>query len=622
MGSVVSIAVIWVRSLGRLQELELLAYDYCLGLHRTDASPDERIVAIKIAESDIRKQGHWPMTDAEVATLLNSVAGYKPSVIGLDMYRDIPVPPGKEMLLETFRTHKNIISVRKIGDDLSSGVPGPYAVTSPEAVGFNDLITDPDGIIRRGLLFLDDGKNVYSSFSLLLAAHYLKGRGILPEPGKENPEHLKLGKVTFAPLAVDHGGYADIDTRGYQFLLDFRRHAFNSVSIEDLKARKGAPGAFAGKVVIIGATAESLKDLFHTPLSKTLASQEFTYGMELHAMMASQLIRFALGESKPTDYPRKACAWGWITFWGLIGGLLALMTRPMWRFFLFFLLALAFILFVPYFALGLGWWIPLVPPLLTCFISAGFAMSYISYVEKTERRVLMQLFAKHVSHDVATAIWKDREKFMRHGRPHPQKLIATVLFTDLKDFTTISEKLEPQVLMGWLNEYMDAMASVIIKHAGTINKYIGDSIMAIFGVPLPRESEPEIALDATNAVMCALEMGSQMERLNADWEKRMLPTASMRTGIFTGPLVAGCLGSSERMEYTVIGDTVNIASRLEGFGKGEGSAASRDRPWRILIGEATRVYLGHGFETVSVGTVSLKGKEEKIGVHLVTGRAQ
>jgi adenylate cyclase len=236
----------------------------------------------------------------------------------------------------------------------------------------------------------------------------------------------------------------------------------------------------------------------------------------------------------------------------------------------------------------------------------------------------MQLFSKHVSQGVAEAIWEERDKFMDHGRPRPKKLVATVLFTDLKDFASVSERLDPRTLMDWLNEYMDAMARIIMRHDGTINKYIGDSVMAVFGVPLARETDSGIGADARNAVICALEMGAEVERLNGLWANRNLPVAYMRIGISTGPLVAGCLGGSERMEYTVIGDTVNTASRLEGFGKERDPIMPDARPWRILIGEATLKYLDDQFETTSVGTVALKGKKLKTGVHLVishTGEA-
>ena len=141
--------------------------------------------------------------------------------------------------------------------------------------------------------------------------------------------------------------------------------------------------------------------------------------------------------------------------------------------------------------------------------------------------------------------------------------------------------------------------------------------MAVFGVPVPRTTPGQIAQDAQNAVRCALAMRREMDTLNARWQERGLPVCSTRVGIHTGPLVAGSLGSVERYEYTVIGDSVNTASRLESFEKDSADPNLRDDKCRILISEATRLYLSDEFDLVPVGTISLKGKSEKVTVYRV-----
>jgi adenylate cyclase len=164
---------------------------------------------------------------------------------------------------------------------------------------------------------------------------------------------------------------------------------------------------------------------------------------------------------------------------------------------------------------------------------------------------------------------------------------------------------------------MSAMAQVVMANHGVVEKYIGDSVMALFGAPLPRGTQDEIAEDARNAVRCALEMGKAMERLNLDWKERGLPTSPMRVGIHTGPLVAGSLGSAERQEYTVIGDSVNIASRLESFDK-EGETMIIPRGiCRILVSEATNSLLGEEFRTLPIGEINLKGKGQCVRIFCV-----
>jgi adenylate cyclase len=229
----------------------------------------------------------------------------------------------------------------------------------------------------------------------------------------------------------------------------------------------------------------------------------------------------------------------------------------------------------------------------------------------------MQLFSKQVSPDIAHAIWEQRDAFLAGERPRSQKLTATVLFTDLEGFSTTSEGLDPARLMDWLNEYMETMAGAIMAHHGVVEKYIGDAIMAVFGVPLPRATAEQIREDACNAVRCALAMEQGMEKLNTHWKARGLPVSGMRVGIHTGELVAGSLGSSDRQEYTVIGDAVNTASRLESFDKtwvDPDRSASR---CRILISEATWALLGGQFNTKRVGTMLLRNKSEAVTIYSV-----
>ncbi len=229
----------------------------------------------------------------------------------------------------------------------------------------------------------------------------------------------------------------------------------------------------------------------------------------------------------------------------------------------------------------------------------------------------MQIFSKHVSKEVAGLIWEQRDQFLENGRPRSQNMTATVFFSDLRGFTTVSEKMSPQELIDWLNTYMESMAGLIMKFGGVVDSYSGDGIKADFGVPFPRSGDDEIRRDAMHAVDCALAMAEELALLNLLWGARGLPEMGMRVGIFTGPVVGGLLGSSERLKYTTIGDTVNIASRLESFDKDVGKHSL----CRILIGEATLNCLSERYATEKIGEVRLKGKEQVIIIHQVLGLA-
>lgn len=618
----ICLIIIALRTIRGLEFLELAAYDHYLCRQPKVCSPNPPVALITISEADIQKQGCWPLPDGTIAELLKTLLNYQPRAIGLDIYRDIPVPPGSEQLADIFSGHDNIVTVNKIGDETSLGVSSPYMVNSTNLVGFNDILVDRGGVVRRGLLFLDDGETSFYSFALLLAMLYLEEEDILPQAGLSNPQHLRLGKTTFVPFKSHDGGYIKADDRGYQFLLDYKNKlgAFQNFSLTHVLSGQLSPNPFQDKIVIIGVTAESLKDFFFTPLSKNSESINKMSGAELHAQIVSQIIRSALEGGKHKKSMNEWYEWGWILMWSLIGGLMVLWRRSFLHFLLLTIAGLLALGFISYFIFNLGWWVPLVPPALALLISASLVTAHMSYQEKVQRAILMQLFSKHVSKNVAESIWQQRDQFMDGGRPRTQKLTATVLFTDLKGFTTISENLSPQALMDWLNNYMEAMAQIVIDHGGVINKYIGDAVMAVFGIPLPRVDEAEIRRDAENAVSCALSMAEEIKGLNSLWQKQNLPTAKMRIGIFTGPLVAGCIGSSHRMEYTVIGDTVNIASRLEGFNKDSVDPSLTNHACRILIGGKTLHLLGRKFQTEMVGKVNLKGKDKKITIYRVTGR--
>jgi adenylate cyclase len=616
----VSIGILGLRNVGALEALELAVYDWCIRLRPEQSGPDPRIVLITVLEDDIRKQGRWPLTDDTLAQTLEIVTRYQPRSIAMDIYRDIPVPPGHERLNKILTGNGRIIAPSKFSDDPASTIPPPPALKDTEQVGFNDIPVDRDGIVRRGLLLMDVGEKTFYSFSFRQALLYLQAEGIAPQPDSSNPDHLKLGRVTLRPFESNDGSYVGADAGGYQILLDFKglRAPFPSFSLTALLSGRVDPSLIKDKAVLIGVTTDSVKDSFYTPHSRGLQVEPIS-GVALHAHIVSQLLRSALEGSRQVEVLSDKQEELWTLLWGIMGGAVGLWVRSPWRFSALSGAGLLSLGFAAYFAFLNGWWIPSVPPAMTWLFSAGLVTAYMSNREKQDRTVLMQLFSRHVSPEVADTIWEQREQFMHEGRLRSQKFTATVLFTDLKGFTTVSEKMDPQGLLDWLNTYMEAMVQVIIDHGGVIDNYIGDSIKADFGVPVPRTTESAIGEDAIAAVTCALAMEQELKRLNGLWREQKLPTVEMRVGIFTGPVVGGSLGSAKRLKYTTIGDTVNIASRLESFDKELFDPEFADRSCRILIGEQTLRYLNHRFEIKSVGEAALKGKDEKVTVYRVVG---
>jgi adenylate cyclase len=258
-------------------------------------------------------------------------------------------------------------------------------------------------------------------------------------------------------------------------------------------------------------------------------------------------------------------------------------------------------------------WLPFVPPLGGMFVAMATVIGCMRQFERKDRQALMQLFSQHVSRPIAESMWTHREEFMDGNRPRPQKLTATVLFTDFRNFSTVSENLQPTEVMEWINDYMQSLAKHIEAHGGFINKYMGDAIMAVFGFPAALTADANIEQDAANAVHCALDMGTELRRLNSDWQKLGRAPVQMRVGIFSGPAVAGCIGSTDRLEFTVMGDTVNTAARLESYDK---DYAAKDA-CRILIGHSTFELVDGKFATEFVQTIELKGKSRKTSIYRV-----
>ncbi len=620
--SLVFLSIVGIRSAGYLESLELAAYDWNIRLRPKLSVKESRIVLIKITERDIHKQGCWPLPDKTIAEVLDNLTQYGPRAIGLDIYRDIPVPPGSKELDGFLSRNNHVIAVMKYGDESETGIAPPSVLKDTDRVGFTDIIVDPGGIVRRGLLFMDDGETTFYSFALRLSLLYLQAEGIQPQPDKSNPQHIRLGQTTIRPFESDDGGYVDADAKGYQFLLDFKdnRDSFPSISLTDILSDKFDPKLIRDKIVIIGIDNTGVKDFFYTPYSRGLKTKHYITGSALNAHIVSQLLRFGLEGDSRASTTNQWVEILWILVWSFMGGMIGLIIRSPWHFSIFTSIFMLFNFLFTYLAFLSGWWFPLVPSAMTWLMSAVVVTAYISKQEKEQRTLLMNLFSKHVSKEIADTVWEQRDQFLDGKRPRSQKMTATVLFTDLKGFTSVSEKMEPQKLMDWLNTYMESMTELVLKYGGIVDDYAGDGLKADFGVPFARVTEADISGDAVNAVDCALAMQTKMRELNSLWQDKNLPTVGLRIGIYTGSIVAGCLGSAQRLKYTTIGDAINIASRLESLDINIVETETTDSSCRILTGEKTLRYLNQQFHVLRIGEISLKGKSEKITVYRIMGR--
>ena len=637
--------VLGVRAKGWLQRPELIAYDLFLrwkarpsetpwarlGLftpgksHRNDT--DDRIVLIGMTEEDLVKYG-YPINDRLLAEVLTKLDRLEPCVIGLDLYRDLPEPRDKTLysfLENALKDLKRVVAIERVGY-----FKGPAALAGePDRVFANNLPKDAsvDGSYRRAPLALETkGEEPYPSFSLGLTLKFLEQEGI--KYGFEG-DLIRLNEVIFPRLTRDAGAYVRLPVRDYEYLAAFeapqryrvtvkrtaggteeRPDVSHDFSFGEVLDGRVPPDALRRKIVLVATVMESIKDSNPTPLDDNLR------GIHIHAMLVHQLLEAATHRVPPMTWWPEWAEILWIAAFTVAGGALSLGLRSPWRLAPALGLVLGALHLAVWQSFAHGTWLLVAAPAIGCFVAATFVTSFTAYLEGSERDTMQALFSRHVSTKVADALWAERDQFLDGGRLKPQRLTATVLFTDLKGFSTISEGMDPQSLLGWINEYMNGIARHVDGHNGMVNAYIGDAIMAVFGAPVAHTREEDIDQDAIHAVECALAMRKELKQLNVGWKARGMPTCAMRVGIFTGPLVAGSIGSAERLEFTVLGDTTNTAARLESAGK-EVEVDDLTRECTILIGDATWKRLHGRFVTQLVGPMSLKGKANQIIVHSV-----
>ena len=390
------------RQLGFTEPLELSVFDGLMQV-RPVLPPDPRLLIVEVTETDIMSLKSYPITDAVMTQLLTKLEQYQAAAIGLDIYRDIPQPPGHAELSSLLQKSDRIIPICKVSDAENPGNPPPPGV--PESrVGFADLTPDDNGIVRRGLLFAPPPANSRctsdSSFSFQLARQYLEKKGFKPDlvqqkrfqldkgfqPKWTTRELLKLGNVIIPPLSSSDGGYQHADTGGYQILLNYRSPTLlaRSVTLSDVLNNRIDPNWVKDRIVLIGGTAPSLNDTFYTPYSSGLRGSQKMPGVVVHGQIVSQLLSTVL-DGRPQfwflpDWAEVLWIWGW----ALAGGIVVRLVRHPGQLLLAegvilgSLLGISVIIFF-----GSGW-IPLVAPTLGLITAAVGVIGYSVYEAKQE----------------------------------------------------------------------------------------------------------------------------------------------------------------------------------------------------------------------------------------------
>jgi class 3 adenylate cyclase/CHASE2 domain-containing sensor protein len=571
-GLVAGIASVAMLQLGMWKPLEYLGYKTLFEIRESGILPhpgwDSRIAVIAIEPQSLQEYGQFPWPRNRYAQLLEALKKSPPTAVGFDILFIDPSPKD-DIFRKAIATNGKVVLARTSKEE-------PVVSLKAAAAGIGHIIheSDSDGISRKSKIFL----NKIPNFGLAMTNRYNAANPqdpvLLPHPTNRQEKTVWInwpGKTENLPT------YAFVDVVEGRIPAD----------------------ALTNKLVLVGIVATGF-DQISSPLDRTTA------GVYLYAALVDNLLNQRLLWRLPV----------------LLEIILLLAIGPITSLLLYnrdvksrIAIALGFpVVWITVAALLFGfhcWWIPIAAPIGTLILSG----TALQVREQYEKQQLMRLFEKHVAPETAQLIWEHKAEIFQQGELEPQELTATVLFMDIRSFTSISEKMRPRDLLDWLNTYLEAMTDCIMDHGGVVDKYIGDAIMAVFGVPFCHTEYSEIQQDALNAVAACIAMHEKLHELNQQLRIERKPLIKFGIGLHTGQLVAGSVGGSRRLNYSVIGDAVNVAARLEAMNK----EIVSDSPFNLLVTGRTFAYVRNRYKGQKVGAIQLRGKKEETVVYAILG---
>jgi adenylate cyclase len=587
--------IILLRMFGLLQYWEGQAFDKFVRIS-PPLPQDNNITIIEVTEADLQRYG-FPLPDASVAELIEKIKAQHPKAIGVDIYRDLPVGDGGDNLNKVYQTTPNLVGIQKVG--IPRVAPSKKLKELGRVVA-NDLMLDADGKLRRGLLSLPDkdGEEILT-LGMNMALQYLEKQGVNIEITSDN--QIKIGKNILNKLGNNDGGYINIDNGGYQVLLKSYRspRSFNFVSLQQVLEGKISKELFKNRLIFIGNTAESLRDFTSTPYGTI----KQTSGIDAHAQLTSAIITHVLERPLLIQTWNDQWEYLWIAGWGFLGAVLVWQQRN-YKIYSFLdrvkvtlsLFATGSVLVtITYIAFVSNYWIPIIPPLLAFSGSTIIVMAYLSQSVANMRKTL----GRYLTDDVVTSLLENPQGLNLIG----EKRKVTTLISDIRGFTSMSEKLPPEEVVKVLNLYLNVMNKIIKKYGGTINDIMGDGLVIFFGAPIQKADDTE------RAVACAIAMQQAMEKVNQKNSELNLPELQMGIGINTGEVVVGNIGSEEHVKYTAIGSHVNLAARIESYTVGG----------QVLISESTYNELSTILKVRQTVEASMKGVANTVTLYDVEG---
>jgi len=632
-----------------LETIELRTYDWRLSHTARPDTARTDIALVEIDEYSLRNlqpnAGRWPWPRAVHSMLIDYLARAPAKVIAYDvLFTEADTRTGFEFggttwsgaesdkaLADSIKAAGNVLLLADASYDTKtpdavlpdegyrldiSGIldregvlpPFPALAQAAAGLGHNLFILDPDGPLRHMTPFVRAQQRALASLGTAAA---LRAAGIGPGDVRLEGTALRLGdrRMPLSWRRVDREGgvlqhlWALIDFRGPALLDDLRSRTYPTYTFFDLllsenqlltkETPKVDPSIFRDKIVFVGTTASGLLDTFESPFAHGKMP-----GIQIHAAVADDILS--------NRFMRPASAWVRVVsvVAAALGVGMAAALLPAWWATLAAVAVMALVAWWATFLFAGGVWFNLTQPVLASWFALLGGVGYQYFFEDREKRRVKQLFGRYVSKDVYAVLMANPGLARLGG----QRREMSVLFSDIRGFTTVTERGQPDEIVAMLNEYFSSMVDLVFKHGGTLDKFVGDMVMALYGAPL---DDPD---HADHAVQTALAMIAELGRLNARWQAEgRFSGLDIGIGINTGAMIAGNIGSEAIMSYTVIGDAVNLGARLESLNKEFGT--------RIIISEATRQQLKGDYEFRPLGDVVVKGKTHPVAIFEVVGPA-
>ncbi|MBI5971030.1 MAG: adenylate/guanylate cyclase domain-containing protein [Deltaproteobacteria bacterium] len=622
LASLLTIALYWYKP-WILVLLDLKATDAMFVARGASPTPPEVVIAA-VDEKSINAMGRWPWSREVTARLITAL---KPArVAALDIVFSEPQNEEADAALSgAIRDSGNVVLGYFFRDD-STDAPDPNAVRQIKrsaiklidvigdqsqggeiiftgiefsgaepntsvigrgAKGFGsfNIVPQDDGLYRVANLVFKYKEDIYPSLALEALRRYYKGDIVL-HTALYGVDGISINEKT---IPVDEQG---------AFSLNYyaRGGSFTTISASDLITGRAGKDAIKDKLVFVGVTEKAIYDIRPTPVDALFP------GVEIHATIAGNVIkdRFLIHDTRVIFFDLfMVVALPFIlaviisrthrTYVGLIAFLA-----------LFIAIALGDFLLFSVYNLKPG----AVYPVIALMVSYISGEAYRNVVVEKKSRYIKKAFSRYVSSQLVSELLKDQGRLKLGG----EKRVITVIFTDIRGFTTISEKLPPEKLVTLLNEYLNPMTTIVLEEEGMLDKYIGDAIMALFNAPLSTPDHPKRACNV------AVKMIAMLKDLNVKWGGLGYPHIDIGIGVNSGEAVVGNIGSELRYDYTGIGDTVNLASRLEGMNKVYGTS--------IVVSEFTHASVKDAFLFRELDLVRVKGKYKPVAVYELMAAGQ